>query len=123
MYVSASLVYSVESRYVKLGLLEIYLKSHFKLSAFQLNLLLLSQISMCRHFGYLEVAFQSLIYKSIQIMSLCRNYQLNHLTNRSTIKHTCRFYFAAVTEICKLYNYYFSKFLIQNGYEKNLIYM
>jgi hypothetical protein len=35
---------------------------------FQLNLLLLSQLSMCRNFGYFEVGFQSLIYKSIQIM-------------------------------------------------------
>ena len=65
--------YTVESRYVKLG---IFLKSCFKLNAFQLNLLLLSQISMCRNsqismcrnFWYLEVAFQSQIVRSIQIM-------------------------------------------------------
>ena len=33
------------------GQVEIFLKSRFKLSAFQLNLLLLSQIPMCRNFG------------------------------------------------------------------------
>jgi hypothetical protein len=38
--------YIVESRYVKLCLLKICLKPRFKLSAFQLNLPLLSQISM-----------------------------------------------------------------------------
>ena len=32
------------------------------------NLILSSQISMCQNFRYLEVAFQSLIYISIQIM-------------------------------------------------------
>jgi hypothetical protein len=44
---------------------QIFLKYRFKLSIFQLNLLLLSQISM---FGFLEVAFQSLICIFIQIM-------------------------------------------------------
>ena len=44
------------------------MKSPLKLSAFQLNLLLLSQISMCRNFWFLEVAFQSLIFKSILVM-------------------------------------------------------
>ena len=39
-----------------------------KFSAFQLNLLNLSPISMCRNFGYLEVAFQSITYISIKIM-------------------------------------------------------
>ena len=53
---------------MKLGLLEISVKSRFKFSTFQQNLLLLIQISMCRNFGFLEVAFQSLIYISIQIM-------------------------------------------------------
>ena len=62
---SGMIPYTVESRYVKLG---IFLKSCFKLNAFQLNLLLLSQISMCRNFWYLEVAFQSQIVRSIQIM-------------------------------------------------------
>ena len=42
------ILYTVESRYVKLCQVEIFLKSLFKLGAFQLNLLLLSQISMCR---------------------------------------------------------------------------
>jgi hypothetical protein len=71
---SITYIYAVESRYVKLGLLEISTKSKFfwssilKLSAFQLNLLLLSQILMCRNIGYLEVAFQSLIYISIKII-------------------------------------------------------
>ena len=39
------------------GKVEIFLKSRFKLSACQLNLLLLSQISMCRNFGFLEIIF------------------------------------------------------------------
>jgi exonuclease VII small subunit len=43
---------TVESCYVKLG--KVNSKFRFKLSAFQLNLLLLSQISMCRNFGYLK---------------------------------------------------------------------
>ena len=38
--------YIVKTRYVKLCLLKICLKPRFKLSAFQLNLPLLSQISM-----------------------------------------------------------------------------
>ena len=59
---------TVDSRYVKLDLLEIFPKFRFKLSAFQLNVLLLSKISMSRKFGYLEAVFQSLTYKSIHIM-------------------------------------------------------
>ena len=67
MFVSSGCIFhqvcshcTVEFRYVKLGLLEIsvksnfFLKSRFKLSAFQLNLLLLAQISMCQNFGFLE---------------------------------------------------------------------
>jgi len=54
---------SVSSKY---RLSRNFLKSRFKHIAFQLNLLLLSQFSMCQNFGYLEVTFQSIIYKSIQ---------------------------------------------------------
>ena len=49
------------------GYFEICLKSCSKPSSFQLNLLLLSQISMCRNFGFLEIVFQSLIYISIKM--------------------------------------------------------
>ena len=42
--------------------------SILNLVLFNLIYLLLSQISMYRNFGYLEVVFQSLIYKCIQIM-------------------------------------------------------
>ena len=49
------------------GYFEICLKSCSKPSSFQLNLLLLSQISMCRNCGFLEIVFQSLIYISIKM--------------------------------------------------------
>ena len=60
---------------------EIFLKSLFKLGAFQLNLLLLSQISMCR------VSRSSFSVPNIQntfkLCSLCQNYKLNQLINLS----------------------------------------
>ena len=57
------------------------MRSCFKLSAFQLNLLLLSQISMCRNFGYLKIAFQSQIFKSIQIMFVMSKLQIKSINN------------------------------------------
>jgi hypothetical protein len=70
--------------YSKFSLIQNFLKSRFKLSALQLILLLLhfvSQILMCRNFGFLEVIFclKSLIDKSIQFFSLCQNYKSNQL--------------------------------------------
>jgi hypothetical protein len=69
-----SVIFTVESCNVKLGLLKISL---FNLGVFQIDLLLLSQISMCRNFGLLEVTFQSLIYKSIQIMFVISKLSIN----------------------------------------------
>jgi hypothetical protein len=68
------------------GQVKIFLKSRFKLSAFQLNLLLLSQISMCRYFGYLKVAFSPKYSNPFNLCSLCQNYKLSQLTNLSRCK-------------------------------------
>jgi len=66
--------------YSKFRLSQNFLKSHFKLSAFQLNLLLLSQISMSQNFGFHEITFQSLIYKSIQILFAMSKLSIKSIT-------------------------------------------
>ena len=56
------------SAYSKFWLSQNLSAVQFKLSAFQLNLLLLSQISMCRNLRFLKETFQFLTYKFIQIL-------------------------------------------------------
>jgi hypothetical protein len=54
-------------------------ESRIKISAVQLNLLLLSQVSICRNFGFGEVAFQSLIYifKKCKLFSFLTIYRIS----------------------------------------------
>ena len=68
IYIQLNLVMS-NSVYSKLRLSRNFSEVPFQTQCrFQVNLLVLSQILMCRNFGYLEVSLQSLIYIFIKII-------------------------------------------------------
>ena len=78
---------TVESRYVKVGLLEISVKSSFKLSAFQLNFLLLSPLISKFDVSKFRVSRSSFSVPNIKIHSNYVRY-----VNQFTILSRCQYH-------------------------------
>jgi hypothetical protein len=94
-----------------LQLSQIFLKTCFKVSAFQL----LSQILTHQNFGFHEVIFQSLIYKFIQIL-----FAMSRLSIKSITKSVNNMAIRSIVFIDKLGFFFLNMYNKVTKYEKKI---